>query len=105
MARTTSLCDLKIDVLPTIITSVVDRVTEAEARYTSSRVTAAECPGLANQLVGDGSQAGLSTPNLWEKQQLLRMAGGRLKGGDSAQWNGPVMWAHRAKPSMWLIGQ
>ena len=69
MARTTTLPDLRTDELPTIPTSLVDCVTQADARCTSSRVTAAQRPGWTNPLVGDASQVGLSTRDLWEKQQ------------------------------------
>ena len=63
MARTTIVPDLAIP------TSLVDRVTQADAQYTSSRVTAAQCPGWTNPLVGDASEVGLSTPDVWEQQQ------------------------------------
>ena len=69
MAHTTSLPNLRMDELPIIPTSLVDRVTQANARYTSYRVTAAQRPGWTNPLVGDASQAGLSMPDVWEKQQ------------------------------------
>ena len=68
MARTTSVPDIRMDQQPTIPTSLVHGVTQPDARYTSSRVTVAQRPGWIISLVGAASQAGLSIPDLWEKQ-------------------------------------
>ena len=67
MARITSLPNLRIDDLPTIPTSLVGCVTEADARYTSSYVTAAQRPRWTNPSVEHAKEARLNTPNVWEK--------------------------------------
>ena len=69
MARTTSVADLRVEEVLAIPTSLVDRVTPADAQYMSSRVTATQRPSWTNPLVGDASQVGLNTPDVWEKQQ------------------------------------